>query len=304
MKLKFILPAVLLLLIVLLFFYPVYQQESIDINRPMADVYNQLHEPENWIKWETHLKDKGNIRQVIQKDGFSFATSSGAVQVKFLTSFIFGINDGGAIYDVVLLPQRYDRSTTVIIGFRKSLLFKIIPAFKRQLLKKTIVVELKNYLEHPSSYYGVNFKILSTTGMDMMVCQTVIDSVNRFTEIKKSAEKLLSLVPSAELENKDKIFLQITPSNKNLDMFVGVALKRQLPSNQGLTYMHIPAQKILVVSFNGLYANRRSLYTAAGRYIHDHSLRSAMPPIEIYDINGLPLSDTSRVDAQILFSAY
>jgi len=74
MLLKFILPVTIVILISGLFFYPITQQEDITINKPLIDVYNQLHNAKGWEKWDSTLKRETAFKQIGGKGGFVIST--------------------------------------------------------------------------------------------------------------------------------------------------------------------------------------------------------------------------------------
>jgi len=306
MKIKYFLILALIVLIIGAYFYPVDQQVNVTINTSVFNVYNQLNNPDSWKKWDPDLRDANAINEPGDKKGFKISTSSTTIEVRLLDALEFGIKKGDENYVVVLDPQKYDRTTKINVIFGTNLLCSWLPGQTDRWLKRSSIADLKNYIENPSSYYGADFKKTELNDMNMMVTQTVVSPADQFTSIAKSVKKLRNLVPADDRAVKDKIYIQITPSNSGtgLNLLVGVPVKKPLPSTNELTYMHIPTGKAFIVDYKGIYRDRLKIYDGIGTYLHDHVMKNTMQPIEVYQDNALPLNDTSRVNSQIIFRVF
>jgi len=304
MKLKLILPGALLILIAGAFFYPVTKQTGVIINASMFTVYNQLSKSENWVKWDHELRT-GNVltEQLKDKKGFTISTPSVTTRVEFPDAFTFRVTKEKERYDIVLIPEKYDKTTTVLASFKSNLLYQLLPGMDKW-QKKTPVADLKDYMESPLTYYGVDLKKTTVKDMDMMVYSTEVNPANQFTEMARWAKKIRDLIPAAELADSTKIYLQLTPVNNQLTMLIGVPVKKQLPEIGGITYRPVPGGKILTVNYEGKYAERKKVYTSVGTYLQDHSMKNAIQPVETFTNNGLPVNDTSRVKMQIIFHVF
>lgn len=305
MKLKIVIPLVVIALIAGAYFYPVTQQVSVTINTSMLNVYNQLNNESNWRKWDPDLINAEKItkQQWTNNKGFTITTPAQTIKVRFLDPFVFGIEKGKESYLVVLIPQKYDKTTNVIVNFNSSLLSRLL-LDKDKWLVKSSIADLKKYVESPSSYYGADFKKIRIQDMDMMVYRTVVDPANRFTEIAKSVKKIKSQVPADALADGNKIYLEMSPSTNDHTMLVGVHIKKALPSTADLTCMHIPAGTAFIVDYKGRYDERQQTYVGMQTYLHDHVMKNTMQPIEVYIDDRLPLSDTGRVNTQIIFRVF
>ncbi len=301
MKLKVILSGIIIILMAGILFYPVTQNESITVDRPLFDVYNQLHHTESWARWYPFLNGELDVEQLDGKRRFTIVTPSKSVCVTFLDSFIFSVEDGTFSYKIILSPQKYDKATGIIVSFRSNLFLKLMRSQHRQ--QQLLVNKLKKSFENSVLYYGVDIKRQTMAGMDMAVLKTLTKPADQFSEIAKSVKMIKSLLTVDELTN-DSVYIQITSIDSMLEMFVGVSLKKKFPLNKRLAYMHIPPQQLLFVNYNGPFSNKQKTYTGVEAYMQDHVLRSVMKPIEIYNSNNLPLSDTDQVNMQIMFSAY
>jgi len=272
----------------------------------MFNVYNQLNNAASWKKWDPDLTSTGTAaeQQLENKKGFIILTPSASTKVEFFDAFTFRVTKGNERYDIVLIPQKYDKATNVIVSFKSNLLYNLLPGIPGKWQKKTPVSDLKNYMESPLSYYGVDFKKTTIKDMDMMVYSTVVNPANQFTEMAKWAKKIPGLVPAAELADSNKIYLQLTPVNNELTMLIGVHVKKQLSPTKELTYMRIPARKAFTVDYNGKYNERQKIYDGIEKYLHEHMMKNIMQPIEVYTKNALPLNDTALVNTQIIFSVF
>lgn len=306
MRLKTLIPGALVLLFIFALLYQVNKQASVVINAPLLNVYKELYDTVNWKKWNTDLRDENNGRpkHYYNHSGFDISTLTNTVRVTFLDALTFGVKSNNKDFVVTLLPGKYDKSTTLLVKYKSKLLYTLWPLKADRELEHTVIDELKSYLENPTSYYGANFKKVRLSDMNMMVYKSIVDSLSLFQAIRQATKALFNRIPKDDLTDTNKIYAQFIPLNNHKIMFVGVPVKRQLTSFGNLTYMHIPAQRAIVSSFNGKYKERTKLYSGVNAYIHDHALKSAMEPIEVFSTDDLPLADTSQVNMQIIFSAY
>jgi hypothetical protein len=302
MKLKYLLPAGLALLLIILYIIPTTGRANITINAPMMSVYNQLNTPLAWKKWYAGAKDSASFHlQQQERRGFTLSISSASLQVNVINALTFGVTTQHITYYLSLTEQKYDKKTGITLDYETNLLSSFYPWEENRWLKKTALYNLKDYLESPSAYYGVSFIKVMTPERHMIVCKSVIKPVEIFEGIKKAVDIIRHTVPTRDLANKDNIFVQTSPAAGGLDLFVGVNVK-QKPANDypGLSYMHLYAMGALLVNYDGVYKNKRKIYTGMEGYLHDHGLKYTMLPIEIYRNDGLPADDTSRVKTDII----
>lgn len=286
-------------------YYPISKKKSFSIHSSLFNIYNQLHSSSNWQKWDADLKFKKILidRQVKGK-GFTIVTNSETINVIFYDAFTFNVSKANFNYYITLVPQKYDNNTKVIITYRSTLFSELFLNYSNSLVKKASINSLSTFIENPLFYNNINFKSTTIDGIDMMICSSTVYIKNQFAEMKDLVDSIYNQVPLNALKNPSKVYIQFLPFGNQIKILVGVAVKKPYISSTNLTYMHIPAQNALMVNYTGQYSQKTNTYAIVENYLHEHALKSATPPIEIYEKNAIPLNDTSKITAQILFSAY
>ncbi len=306
MKLKFILPVIIFTLFTGAIFYPITREASITINASMYNVYNQLNNAQSWEKWDTSIKTtrKTHAHRLSNKKGFIISSTAQTTQVTFSDALVFGVNKGRDNYDIILIPQKLDRSTAVVVSYKSNLLSYLLPGQSEHWLKKTSVLDLKNYVENPSSYYGINFKTLVINDIKLMICKKTVHPADLFHELKKIVNKLYRTVPAYQVIPTHKIYVQTIPADKDITLLVGIPVKKELSSIGEINYMPFSGGKVLTANYEGKYSDKQKIYDGIDAYFHDNHKSHVFKPVEVYSDTHLPISDTGHISTELIFPTY
>lgn len=302
MKLKYVLPGLVLLLLVGAACYPVTRHEDIIINTSLQKVFVQLSTPSGWVNWHTGISDKNLTKDRSSEKEFILQSRQGGVSVIAIDALAWKITEDGDDYIIELIPHKFDNKTTVRLTHRTGLLMSLLLDQKGDWLKKTSLISLKSYLENPIKYYGVNFIKAGTQDLNILVYRNKIKHDELFSEIQKGVKALKQQAGLHDTSGMDQIYLQRVSDEAGISLFVGIPLKvkpaHMLP---GLEYLNLRASKALIVVYTGKFNGLSKVYQGIAEYQQDHYIRSRKQAIEIYDKQNLPLNDTTRVNTKITF---
>jgi effector-binding domain-containing protein len=306
MKIKFLLPLFITASAAGGYFYPVKETTSIIIHTSFIKVYNQLNVGENWKNWNRSLKmsEFSDIKKYKNNEGFDISTNRKTTEVKYFGPFVFQVSSAGDKYQITLTPQKYDHSTVVTLSYKSNVLYRLFPGESEKRWRKTSLMELKNYLEDPLSFYGVGFKKTTLRKMSMMVYDTVVNNKDRIKEMKALVKKIRSNIPVDQMAEKDKVYVRVVPCNKNFNILMGVHVTRKLPGQKKLTYLEIPDVTAFIVNYAGRYSDIQNVYRYMESYLAVHGMKEVMGPVEEYSGNSLPSNDKDYVETEIIFPAY
>jgi len=289
-------------------FIPVTRSDSFKINAPFGNVYRQFTSPKNWLNWQPDLKlapKSGKVKIDSNKSGFQIATPSLEFSLQNIGLGNFEITEtrNGKVSNVscILTPESTSNKTLATVISKINLFGYLSGSISNGHDKQSLIPELKAYMEDTRLYYGFSIrKELTQEKLIVVKKGTFLTS-----RLYQQSGEMLNQLNNVILKNKLKIVsplqLQYVAATKDsLQIMMGFPVDKKATAAADITYMTMPKGKILVSYFNDVYKNREKLYNAMRQYMRDNYIRPMIQPFERFDNNKLPLSDSSRVNMQLI----
>ncbi|MEN0054588.1 MAG: hypothetical protein AAGC65_13025 [Mucilaginibacter sp.] len=296
-----------LLITVIVGFIPVTASVGVHINAQYVNLLQQLQVAHNWIKWQPQLKQAGSDFKVDStSQGFHIKAHGTVLKVKFDNSSSFTvtqlINDKQAEYNYTVGPDSSINNAIIIVSYKTNLLGYWRSKFSDQGIKDNPVWNVKAYMEDTQLYYGFKIERRQTEGKLMLVKKMTVPKTGWYSQSNQAQVALNNFINNNQLHPVDVVQVQVTniPAD-SVQLMVGIAInKKANVAGTPLQLQQMPAGKILVGYYRGLYKNKQKIYGAMQLYIQDKYLHSLILPIEKFTDNKLPQSDNDIVNMQVI----
>jgi effector-binding domain-containing protein len=311
---------VILLLLILglsaIFFIPVNQQKTISINAPFLNVYDQLSNSSSWEKWLPDLKEiraADSNKISIRRDSNLFVINYPGSKLEVKTKGnLFAINEvnnnGSAAYSYSVLPDKLQKSTTLIVNTDISLARYFITGLRPVTFSDTHVYDFKKFMETDSLYYGYKIFRIRVPDTNLITVRKIVLSANKFSEASKMFNTLMQYKKTNGIKQVQPLIAQfIAKGNDSTRLTVGLFIDREVKPDKksGIFFERMPARGVFYVAkFNGQFSKRGKVYAELRHYFADHSYQLVLLPFETYVDNKLPANDTDRVNIQVNFATY
>lgn len=288
-------------------FIPVTRSDSFKINAPFDNVYQQFALSKNWLNWQPELKaiSKSNqIKTDSNKSGFQITAPLITVNVqnKGVGNFTVTQTQNSRIcnYTCVLTPESTSNNTLATVISKTSLFIYLKDLFSMD-DKQPALAGLKNYMEDTRLYYGFTIRKELTPEKLIAVKKGSSTKSGLCQEEDKMLNELNGFILKNSLKVTSPLQIQYVVETKDsVQVMLGLPVNKKAVTTNGIEYMTMPKGKILVSYFNDVYKNREKLYNAMRQYMRDNYIRPMIQPFERFDNNKLPLSDSSRVNMQLI----
>jgi effector-binding domain-containing protein len=280
---------------------------AVNIRANYFAVYQNLSIPGNWHLWCRELKAaRALVKPAGNAGEFSLTGPETAIHVKriWLNNLQVCQQLAGktSTFNCVLAPEPRTGNAVVIIAYRQSFwgglfqtLFSAEPGIQ-------LVSELKNYMENPDGYYGLDIHARIAEPDTFLVNRAMVSKNAVYASCKLMGKQLDDFIAERRLNTTSPFRLQFYQQGKgSIELLIGRRISKKVIVPDKFKYMVIPGGKLLAINFNGRYVDRLKLYARMQSYLSDRFLKQTMPPFEVFNDDKLPVSDTDAVKLQALF---
>ena len=204
------------------------------------------------------------------------------------------------------MPQKFTDSTEIITSEKTTILGSIINKFKEKSEPFEHIKEFKLYMETPSLYYGFNIVKKRVTDTNIIVLKKLVLTKDKFTEAKKSFEKLKLYLVKNHLKQTQPLMAQyIAKANDSIEVNIGIPIDKVAKSTNEIHFLRMPnTGSLYILNFSGKFKDRIKAYSSVKNYFDDKHLTMPILPFEIYLNNKLPTSENDTINIELRCSTY
>ena len=305
LKRQFIAP-LLILAILLSGFIPVTHTQSVSINAPFFNIYQQINTPANWLKWQPQLKAfSRNLKIDSSKSGFAIKSNSFEVNLQRIGIGEFIVTETTPqktnTFSYTILPETSTERTVCVIKTKTNVYGYLWSGLKDRQSVRSPLSDLKNYLEDTRQYYGFLIEKKQMANKLMAVKRGRYQMSDVYSQTQRSMNEVYKFIKGSNLKIAGALQLQTFKAGQDsVEVMIGLPVNRKVPVTNEIQYMNIPGGNVLVGSFKGKYENKQKLYLAMRQYVNDNYLHTVILPMEIFKGDKLPVSDSTVVTMQVI----
>jgi len=287
-------------------FIPVTKSDTFTINAPFDNVYRQFISPKSWLKWEPGLKGLGHNQVAIDsnKSGFKITEPETVINLQEMGLGNFAIiqtqgnNTSG--FNCAFVPDNKTNKSRATVT-RKTNLFGYLSGLIINSHRPSPIAGLKAFMEDTRQYYGFIIRRELTSKKLIAVQKRSLLSSELYRQTNGMLLRLNDFIVKNKLKITSPLQMQYVAVTKDsTQLMLGFPVDKKAAPANGVEYMTMPQGKILVGYFNDQYKNKGNLYNAVRQYMADNYMHPIIQPFERFDNNKVPLSDTSRINMQLI----
>jgi hypothetical protein len=312
---------IVLSLFVLVFaacFIPVTQQITVPVKAPFLTVFNHLSEPSNWEKWRPDLNNAfltDSDKIVIKKDGprlFQLKYQDHELNVRS-AGYTFFIHDSwnnktaNYSYTVTPIYDKFLNKSSVTVDKKTYLFNYLLGKVSTASFEDTHIDDLKNFMETDSLRYGCKVFRIKVPDTSLIIINRGVLKKNQFSEAAKMLPVLQQYIKTHhDVKQVRPLIAQFLPKGKDsAEVRIGIFINKKVDSENGITYARMPkGGTFYFAGFKGRFDQRGKVYAGMKEYFAFHLYQLALIPFETYLDNKLPVSDTDKVNIQVVFPSY
>ena len=318
MRIRNILPVLLLLIVSSFLFYIFFVQRTIrktvNIPLPVMKVSQQFTNPANLVKWympfantavqpDIQYNDSSNI---IRSGNDSIEISNQSIYSTLLKSFS-GTQKKYIIFSAI--PDTTGQEQTVVTMSYKTTLFK--QWFNKGILEKNArqsLTNFKDYMEDTKRFYGYEIQPVTVTDTLFLFNSETVAVSEKRNATRKLFEQLIAY---AEKKNAGYNGVRIFYSQKTVDdkvtLFASIGVTNRidiLPADPFELKMMPIGKNLLEATYQGPFGESDKVYQALESFKTDHNLSSMAIPFKKFLSDGYDFSDDQIVQLKVYYPIF
>lgn len=318
MKIRNILPVMLLLIVLSFLFYIFFVQQTVrktvNIPLPVLKVFQQIADPAMLVKWympfantavqpEIQYNDSNNI---IRSGNDSIEISNQSIYSTLLKSFS---GSQKKTFHFSAIPDTTRKEQTVVTMTYKTSLFK--QWFNNGSLERNALqsfTNFKEYMQDTKRLYGYEIQPVAVTDtLFLFISETVAISEKR-NGIRKLFEQLIAYAEKKRAGyNGVRIFYSEKNPDDKITLFasIGITNKIIIPPSDPFEQKMMPSGKnLLEATYQGPFGESDKVFPALESFKTDHNLSSMAIPYKKFLSDGYDFTDDQIVQLKVYYPIF
>lgn len=313
MKKIFLLLLIVPALMFVLWLIPVEEKKEVVLQNRIEHVDRLIRSPRDWRKWYAPIRDACEKDEqscsILGNDssrGFRLHIPDRQIKVQLQQGLQYSIeiaSAGNTAFVMAMSPGASMNETRLLYAYSNRLLWKALPFLSKPHDANLLMQDLKTFVESPLSFYGYNIQTEPPQGVGLLTRQSIVAKSDLFAHVKRALQQLKDYAAFNNVKESLHSNVSFIPARgDSVEIIAGIAVNRQVVGNDSIRYMKVPAgQQLLVADFNGVYAEKKLLYSAMSRYMTDHNITGRAGFYERFAAGTFPDSDSAVVKMQLCF---
>jgi predicted transcriptional regulator YdeE len=302
-----------LLILICIGFIPVEQQFVIKVNASYYNCYQQLFNPAKWKYWNNDLnnvykQDSSLCNTKETSKGFIIKTPQSIYTVQAINSNMLDVikikNGNESKFKITLIPNTAGVTATILIDSKVRIFKRLLHGIFVTDNDKMDLLNLKQFMEDTERYYGFKIRTGYINEKEIIVKSDLISK----KEIAKKGLQMLDQID--QLINKrpnrtkaNPMAQYIVRRGDSLQMLIGKEVDNYKTAPKGFKMMTLPATKVLIAKYVGIYKDKQTVYNALDRYIKDKYMHPKVAPIERFE-SRFPANENDTVKFDLIYPIF
>jgi hypothetical protein len=293
-KWKWILISVLALLAIAFLIVPAKKELVVRVRLPLERVMLEFEDTTHLVKWYAPYQSKAYAIEVEKSNPFTFIFLH---QKDGKTNPLF----------FVVSPDTTDSKVTKII-FRYEASRLPIPRDDLSESAAQSLQRLEEWMGTTEYVYGHNIVMTTVTDSSFLFQTRVVASDQESAEAKKIFDELIAYAEKRNAHyNGVRIYYTQSPKKGQTAIYASIGVDTYTPTgpDENIQYKMMPyGKKLLVMDYEGPFAQTREMYRILEDYKRDNSLVSMAIPFQKFLSPGYGFADTQVVKTRISYPVF